>query len=1150
MMQDYKVGATTTAAGMLAAAWPDSGSLVLYNVTADGRLLRLRRDPSSLTGWTEDQLALPAGATQASAVWTYVSSDGNSQLVVGVGVPFSDMLEDMDNPAGLYASGLDQEGAPTGFIAVGYSPLNQIGSARANGDDFFAYWCAGRPGIVFPGTGNLGGFIGGVPFGDPPMVMNPMLALPSGPTKLAALPLLPTGPAPLPSVIVGPGALICYSGTSIQPPNGWLGLSWTARSLPAPFSAADFVVLASPDGASVQVIAVDGTNQIHSLLGAEQPDGTIAWSANWSTVIPPGAPDLGYQEVKAWWDGNGDIQILVKDGAGLLRAVSQTGGLQWINIPVTDRPVSQWLLVEEEGQRGFVFVDADGRLDLRILDAGGEYRRELIQIDGDADVEETTTYRAGITITGSDKVGISGQPVSVAASDETEVSINGRPLIVGPNNPAAVTTDGTGSVWVTTTLGDSLYAPVFTFTSPLLEGGQLEVRPDADTQAYLSGITPAELLGQPVLNSAHNNEADATAVANALKQVVGMATAAYLPIHDGPSGKVRLANDHGVRWRALQPTAAPDLIGPGAVTQAAKHGWRYTMRSGRPVFEMLPAGDAAAFLAERRAVGSAHVREQLGWNPFSSDDWEDAFDSVADGISSVAEIISDGVNAAVTFIVDGIEFVVDAVIDTVAKVFDLVNGIFDAIGTVLGTVVGWLLDVIGFLFGWEDIKKQRDAFKAWARSFILAIPQTLTDPSIGAGQLRAFLDGAKTNVADWVAQARKQPISGQSFSGLTTGAPTLAGFFQAGGFSALPEATWITDKIQDAMEAFSQPLPTPTTPGLSEAMAAFEASLSNVAGALEAMVETIAPAIEAWITNPDSFADGNIDPLLDFIGSNAATAIDALQDLVDTGTALLQLFWNDPQAIVDWLDTSLQVPFFSAFYKAVMKSPFSILDLVCLAAGISAVATDNEISPPTPGVAADAEQDGWERAMLNLMIIGCLTTGFAAAASAASGEPAPTPVRILVFADSAVAMIVAFGIAGRSSWDGVATAQATIAGLTTVFTCFSSNSKKLLIPAAVQWALNLVWLIRSKSGGDIDENLLGYSVFEAVQVISYACAAFDRKMPPQAAMFFGGFQAGMSGMMTYFWKQSLSGPASAAGAVSVPAGLAAKGIFSIKAASA
>ncbi len=48
MIRDYPVGATAAPTGMLAAASPSDGKLILYNITADRRLLRLRRDPASL----------------------------------------------------------------------------------------------------------------------------------------------------------------------------------------------------------------------------------------------------------------------------------------------------------------------------------------------------------------------------------------------------------------------------------------------------------------------------------------------------------------------------------------------------------------------------------------------------------------------------------------------------------------------------------------------------------------------------------------------------------------------------------------------------------------------------------------------------------------------------------------------------------------------------------------------------------------------------------------------------------------------------------------------------------------------------------------------------------------------------------------------
>lgn len=1124
MMQDYRVGASTDPIGMLAAAWPTDGKLILYNMTTDGRLLRLRRDPASLTGWAQDQLPLPSGvptgvaaAPFSWAVWTYVDATGAPHLIVGA--PGNYMVDNMEHPFGTFDSVLDEDGLPTNFVPLGFSPLNQTGCTTAANASFFAYWCPGE--ISPPGSGWLGGFTGaGSSTINLPLLLgvepSQYLALPNGPVKLAALPLLNTQlPTQLPAVVVGPSPLTCY-GLSALEASIWLCANYSTTTLPTPFSLTDFALLAAPDGDSLQIIGVDGTNQIHSLTGISGPDGQISWASAWSSIIPAGSANLAFSEVKAWWSSDGNVQLMVKDAGGLLRNILQGGALQWSTVPITGRPVSQWMLIEEQGQRGFVFVDADGRLDVRLLDSGGVYRREIIEIDGDADVTETTTYRAGVTITTSDKVGVSGQPVSVSSSDEIEVTINGSPSIVGPGNSAVATTDGTGSIWLTTTLGDSLYAPVFTFTSALLKNGQLELRPDADTHAYLSGVTAGDLVGQNVLNPEHDNQKDATEVVNALKQVVGIAAAAYNRPDDGPAGSVILVSQPGVRWGALQQRAAADLIAPqGPAGQA----WRFSARSGKPRFELMTAANAATLLSERIAVGCAHVRAPLGFNPFSSDDWENAFDSVASALSSVVDIVYDGLKAAVTFMVNGLEFVVDAVIDGAAKVFDLVTAIFDAVGTALGTVVGWILDQIGFLFGWDDIKRQRDNFKAWAQHLINAIPQNFPSPATGAASYTNFLTQAKSDIDTWIADTRKTPVGSQALGTTTAGAPLMTELFNAvSGLSSLSQSTWLIEKVQDALSRFSKPLPQPSIPGMDSALADFESTLARFATSLGAMALNVEPTLESWITNPDSFTNGNIDPFLDFIGANASTLIGALNDIVAGASQVLQLLWDNPQAIYDWLDSTIHLPFLSAFYKAVMKADLSMLEVMCLACGIAAVASGQEIAPPSHDTTFDDRAPDIAVVLL-AMSVGCLTTGFASALSASEKSDNPS-VRMFTMVDSVFAAFVACAVLNRGGpWRGLAITQAVLAIMTTLFACVSASSKPLAGAATIQAVLNVLWTAKSESstGHGPDINLLAYSVFEIFQVTGYWLAC-EGGMKGSSALYYGAFQASMSGLMTYFWK--------------------------------
>jgi hypothetical protein len=75
----------------------------------------------------------------------------------------------------------------------------------------------------------------------------------------------------------------------------------------------------------------------------------------------------------------------------------------------------------------------------------------------------------------------------------------------------------------------------------------------------------------------------------------------------------------------------------------------------------------------------------------------------------------------------------------------------------------------------------------------------------------------------------------------------------------------------------------------------------------------------------------------------------AMEAVLDIIGSTLHQFWASPGKVIDWLDTEIEIPFFSGFYRGLTDAGrFSIFDLCCLVTAIPAVL----IGGDTPSAAA------------------------------------------------------------------------------------------------------------------------------------------------------------------------------------------------------
>ena len=576
----------------------------------------------------------------------------------------------------------------------------------------------------------------------------------------------------------------------------------------------------------------------------------------------------------------------------------------------------------------------------------GRFEIEPVRVEQEnAAIADSAAYRVGITLT-RDGQALASQSLTVESSTICVGRIGLRPAVIGPGHPANAITDPTGTLWVTVQVTNRLEPPTLRVSCPLF-GHDVIIDLAQRLQTLLAGVKPNELKaakdprsGKPVLTKPQN----ADAVAGAVNQLMTQSKA------KPPSFTLKTAASGN--WGHPPPILAPG--GPEGVWLVPTSEGAEALRP-RPVhdlgafrlswdgedlrFETLPRGILAAsghqFASPNDTVIDASFLSAL--NPVN---WPGA---VRDGISKVINLVVDGVKAAVTLVIDGLSYVYNAVLDTLSGVFNALEWVLDQAGVILGTIVGWILEQLGFLFDWAAFKRKRDELRDLVRSQARKIPATLPDPGAAIASASNKLNAYRATAISGLQSFRKT-VSGQNFGHYFSSVPSVPALFDSPVGSLLPQVTWLVDKVMSAFPSSRFDLGMPDIPGFASLATDMEQKIGGVSAAIASAGDEFTRLGTTWLSNPTAFIHSPLEPLIDMLIRMIDLLFQITTALLDVVGKALHGMWAKPEAVIDWLDQTIPVPFFSGFYRGLTGNRLSAYDLGCMVAAIPAVLFE-KVSP-------------------------------------------------------------------------------------------------------------------------------------------------------------------------------------------------------------
>lgn len=810
-------------------------------------------------------------------------------------------------------------------------------------------------------------------------------------------------------------------------------------AIPTSTAAAAYI-----DG-TVRLFATAGDGVVQTLDAAQSAiPGSLTWGKAWSRLDLGTALSAGAQ-VRAGSRADGGVTLSLLDATTGLWVAEQSGkDAPWAKAELI-APGAGLLgeaFIDDQGDFGYGYSDASGYLHLQTRDAGtagqnpapGDWDIQDVRIEKGTTLATVSVYRLGVVVTdpGDGGAPVAGAAIVLSADDEIAATVNGQNLYFSRDEAHTVTTDANGCIWLMADIVNGLATPVFTVTSGDARFDEaMTIKPEADAQAYTTGAS-AEILqsamdasGAPLLPAGSPYEA----ISAKLAQLGASVAHIY-------------AGQHYASPRLVVPARAGIRVvvaGQPAIERPVSAGhWSMRRENGQVAFEEHTPQSAAA----RRKALIARVAASRGIDASAAefepdgffDDWEDAFDSIVDTVCDLGELIIDGVTATAHFVVDGIERIVEAAIDAASVVVDAVKAVLNFAGAVLGRVVGWLVRAIGWLLGLPDLAAIKNAIKQRVITAVAGLTQALHDPCKYVAPAQAQINSWKGDIDQLIEQYRSTPAGTQSNSQYYGGIKTVVSALTAGGVSILPEISWAVEKLRSALPDLAGGLPAAPDFGVSAPLADLLSQAAKAETNVQSfLADIVAAALQSWMDSLDTMNAANVDPLLDVIKTHSDGLLEVLGAMVCDLGGVFHALWANPAALTDWLDSEIDITFFSDFYEGLVGNDFSALDFICLAAAIPY----SIIGPSNSARLEDNPEEDLFYAIMSLRMVKTLVAGLSAAVQEPADKEATADAKLLdaagIVLDLCIgALTVAYAKGGKDHWYGPAIGDLVLSALKTV----------------------------------------------------------------------------------------------------------------------
>jgi hypothetical protein len=727
-----------------------------------------------------------------------------------------------------------------------------------------------------------------------------------------------------------------------------------------------FADLTTRGPGSIEIVGlVQQSTMLGTIVGTFDPAGSspVSWQEGKIAMLDPPLPgNTMYLAARSDPKSNAlEVFLTPMWGAGIWSSARAAGSADWEPLsPIMTKGFYPQCLPATETK--FLYVDPDG-LGVWTRNPEGDWDVELIETPvGSAAPVEQPGFRIGITLSSPDQF-VGGATVNVTSAMPVRCTVAGKSVLLDSVKPTPFFTDSTGTLWITMKIQDRFCVPELTLTSDAFSG-TVPVTPDSAVQQFLTGLTSDELVSavdprtsppSQILPDPANGAAAAEAIREAMK-VVGVARAVT---------KTKL----GMQRRI----PADALTGLGA--------WTLEMTDGKASFSRLDPEQAKLHRAAMMALPA--MPRPMGLLGDAFDWFGDLAESAWNGfVDIVSKIVVEGANLVLNLVIDGVTYVYHGVIDTLERAYDAVTFVLKTVGVQLGKAVGWILSKLGFLFDWDALKGKRDELKALLRSGGHSLQQSFPDPATTAANIVANLKAAQASFDAWIIQYRSSPTDTQTFGGQTSSVLKYLEPLLQGAGSGFAEITWLIDKVRNALLSGMGLGGAPAIPGLASAVSGLQQSVNQTAQSFLPTLDDASTLFDAWVLGGQLFSSSTFDPLLTIVQKHVDQLFGCIQGIASQSGTLLHLLWQNPDAILDWLDTPINLPFFTGFYEGLTGNEFSLLDMLCMCAAVPASALS---SAGVRRMGAEVS-DGWRIAGMSFAIIGCLTEGWASFEMASKSE--------------------------------------------------------------------------------------------------------------------------------------------------------------------
>jgi hypothetical protein len=686
------------------------------------------------------------------------------------------------------------------------------------------------------------------------------------------------------------------------------------------------------------VTSVKGTYQPGSRQGAE-------WMAPVRTQIVAGELNVHDPERMYWMDGawnaaqsRVEIFVMVRDQADPTGKMDVWGTWrgtdgQWDSLRMIERDCTS--AQAYDAQRVALLVGKPGTgYEILLRNAKGIWESEYVRLplppEGAAGTEPARkggmakigSYRVGINLS-SQGVPMGGQTLRMTASAQTQAVLQGdRYVVLSTVRETEVMTDSSGVAWVNVLLQERMCFPTVYLKSDCF-AGQLKLDLNKRVEDFFVNLTPDQLMnakdketGQRLVSNPQNLDA----VVSGIKQMMQVQKQQQSRLEPPPGERWQLESDVHAHWVPVS------LHGRG-LRQALVHDptrcWSLEQVNGTLIFQHLTRDEAELRVIALRTLHASFFSDLLS-------DVSDLASAAWSGVCNVVAAVVSGAQMVVHVVINGITSVLTVVLHTVEQLMNAVTLLLDAAGFVLGMAVNWLLEQLGFAFDWKGIKHRRDLLRTVVEHGADKLTQVLPDPLVGAKYLAGELD----EVRKWLLQYRSNPNAGKSFGGGIESLPSLPDVFSLSGKTVLPQVTWLLDKVKDKLlSAISGP-DAPEIEGFAKVQTTMFLKVAVVGDSLNLSMGDLESMVLEWASNGDLFASSSMQGLLDPLLAKLDTLIALLEDLILVAAEALHELWAHPRKIVEWLDSKIEIPFVSGFYRGLTGNDLSLFDVACLLAAI------------------------------------------------------------------------------------------------------------------------------------------------------------------------------------------------------------------------